>query len=72
MGRVSVEAEILDAVSGARLIAAVDERAGSKRLRGSTRAWSHVHSAFDYWADVVRARLKAMRQFDTPPTSDKN
>ncbi len=64
VGRVAVEAEILDAVSGERLIAAVDERAGSKRLRGSTSAWSDVYSAFDYWADVLRARLTAMRQFD--------
>ncbi len=55
VGRVSLEAEILDSIPGERLIVAVDERAGSKRLRGSTNAWSHVHSAFDYWADVVRA-----------------
>jgi len=71
VGRVSIEAEILDSVSGERLIAAVDERAGSKRLRGSTSAWSHVHSAFDYWADVVRARLTAMRQFDATHPSQE-
>jgi hypothetical protein len=64
VGRVAIEVEILDAVSGERLIAAIDERAGNKRLRGSTNAWSDVHSAFDYWADVLRARLTAMRQFD--------
>ena len=53
--RVSLEAEILDSIPGERLIAAVDEQAGSKRVRGSTNAWWHEHSAYDYWADVVRA-----------------
>ncbi len=71
VGRVAIEAEILDAVSGERLIAAVDERAGSKRLRGSTNAWSDVYSAFDYWAEVLRARLTAMRQFDSAQTSQE-
>jgi hypothetical protein len=71
VGRVAIEAEILDAVSGERLIAAVDERAGSKRLRGSTNAWSDVYSAFDYWAEVLRARLAAMRHFDAAQTSQE-
>jgi hypothetical protein len=71
VGRVAIEIEILDAVSGERLIAAVDERAGSKRLRGSTSAWSDVYSAFDYWAEVLRARLTAMRQFDAAQASQE-
>lgn len=71
VGRVAIEAEILDTVSGERLIAAVDERAGSKRLRGSTSAWSDVYSAFDYWADVLRARLVSMRQFDAAHASQE-
>jgi hypothetical protein len=71
VGRVAIEAEILDAVSEERLIAAVDERAGSKRLRGSTNTWSDVYSAFDYWAEVLRARLTAMRQFDAAHTSQE-
>jgi len=71
VGRVAIEVEILDAVSGERLIAAVDERAGSKRLRGSTNAWSDVYGAFDYWAEVLRARLTAMRQFDAAQASQE-
>jgi hypothetical protein len=71
VGRVAIEVEILDAVSGERLIAAVDERAGSKRLRGSTSAWSDVYSAFDYWADVLRARLTVIRQFDAAQASQE-
>jgi hypothetical protein len=71
VGRVAIEAEILDAVFGERLIAAVDERAGGKRLQGSTNAWSDVYSAFDYWADLTRARLTAMRQFDAAHASEE-
>jgi hypothetical protein len=63
-GRAAIEGELLDAVSNQRLVAVVDERAGGKALRGSTSAWADVQQAFDYWADVLRARLSAFRQFD--------
>ena len=64
VGRTAIEGEILDAASDERLVAAMDERAGGKALRGSTSAWGDVQDAFDYWADVMRARLSAFRQFD--------
>lgn len=64
VGRAAIEVEILDAVSGDRLIAAADERSGRKTLRGSTDAWSDVHEAFEYWADAVRSRLSMLRRFD--------
>ncbi len=56
--RLSVEVEILDATSGERLIAAVDER----RVAG---ARSEAASAdLDAWADVIRERLSSFRRFD--------
>jgi len=64
VGRAAIEVEILDATSNARLLAAVDERAGGKTLEGSTSAWADVEEAFDYWAEVMRERLSLFRQFD--------
>jgi hypothetical protein len=61
----ALEVEILDSLSDQRMLAAVDERAGSRSLRGSTHAWSDVYEAFDYWADVLRTRLAVLRAFDT-------
>ena len=64
VGRAAIEMEVLDAISGKRLIAAADERAGTKSLRGSTDEWSDVHDAFEHWADAVRAALSTLRRFD--------
>lgn len=64
VGRAAIELEILDSMSGRRLVAAVDKRAGGKVLRGSTSAWADVQEAFDYWADVLRERLSLLRRFD--------
>jgi hypothetical protein len=64
VGRAAIEVEILDAVSGERLVAAVDERAGGKALRGATGTWSDVEQAFDYWARIMSARLAALRGID--------
>lgn len=64
VGSAAIEMEIVDAISGRRLIAAADERSGRKTLRGSTDAWADVHDAFEYWADAVRSRLATLRRFD--------
>jgi hypothetical protein len=64
VGRAAIEVEILDATSNARLLAAVDERAGGKTLEGSTSAWADVEEAFDYWAEVMGERLSLFRHFD--------
>ncbi len=60
----AIEVEVLDSVSDRRMLAAVDERAGRRSLRGSSDTWSDVHEALDYWADVLRTRLTALRAFD--------
>ena len=57
VGEVSVEAKITDAQSGELLLAAVDRRAGTKSLRGSTNSWNDVEQAYQYWADKARWRL---------------
>ncbi len=58
MGSASMEAELLDSLTGARLAAVVDSRTGSQLdiLGGYTR-WSHAKIAFDGWAAELRAAL---------------
>ena len=60
--RVAIEAELLDAVSRSRLIAAVDDT-GAAALDAGGDGESE-EAAFDRWADVVAARLVALRNFD--------
>jgi len=57
-----VEVEILDAVSGARLVAAVDERSVSGVDHERARAQQEAELA--RWAGVIRTRLAAFRSFD--------
>ncbi len=59
IGKAYAEAEILDAVTGKRLAAAVDGRAGRKvtgRLDKFSR-WKDAQDACDYWAERIRLRL---------------
>jgi len=57
-----VEVEILDAVSGVRLVAAVDERSVSGIDHARARAQQEAELA--RWAGVIRTRLAAFRSFD--------
>lgn len=61
VGSASVEAELLDAITNERLLAAVDERAGTKALRGGVGTWSDADQAFAYWAKRLRVRLAELR-----------
>jgi len=61
VGKAGIEAEILDASSGVRLAAAVDRRAGARRIRPDKDTWDDVHDAFRYWAERLRARLAELR-----------
>ena len=58
-----VEVEILDAVLGARLAAAVDERPVSRVDHDRARA--QQASELARWAGAIRGRLAALRSFDT-------
>jgi len=62
VGEGTVEAEITDSVTGTRLAAAVDERAGTKAYRAGLKEWSHVKRAFEYWAKQTRERLAELRK----------
>jgi len=60
-GKARAECELLDATSGVRLMAAVDEQYGTKALRGSLSRWSDVQDAFQLWARRLRLRLAEAR-----------
>ncbi len=63
VGKASVELEIQDALTGERLVAAVDERAGRK-YTGKFDKFEKYHTvedAFDYWAKKLKDRLKEFR-----------
>ena len=63
-GSVRIEAEALDAQTGARLAAMVDERAGAK-ITGRLDKWSKwqdVRDAFDYWGAHMRGTLREFRE----------
>jgi hypothetical protein len=60
VGSATVEAELEDSISGQRLAAAVDERAGTKALfttRTFTK-WGDVEAACNYWAERVASFLE--------------
>lgn len=62
-GSVRIEAEALDAQTGVRLAAMVDERAGAK-VTGRLDKWSKwqdARDAFDYWSARMRGTLRDFR-----------
>ena len=62
-GSVRIEAEALDAQTGVRLAAMVDERAGAK-VTGRFDKWSKwqdARDAFDYWSARMRGTLRDFR-----------
>ena len=63
-GSVRIEAEALDAQTGARLAAMVDERVGAK-VTGRFDKWSKwqdARDAFDYWSARMRGTLRDFRE----------
>jgi hypothetical protein len=58
VGLASVEAELVDSVSGERLMAAMDSRAGTKVIRGKLDSWDDVKEAFEHWSRKLHSRLK--------------
>ena len=62
VGKAGVEAEILDSLSNRRLMAALDERAGAKTIRGATGAWDDVLETYAYWAERLKLRLEELRK----------
>ena len=60
VGTATLEAELIDAVTGERLAAAVDRRAGNKSVLAGTRTfktWGDVQAACEFWAESLTERL---------------
>ena len=57
VGKASVEARIVDSVSGKLLAAGIDQRAGGKKWGKGYGTWKDVENIFDYWAAKIRWRL---------------
>lgn len=70
VGRAGLEGEMLDAVSGERLFAAIDRRAGERRVVAAERPWEDVRDIFDLWSDRLRLRLAELRGAPLPATDD--
>jgi hypothetical protein len=63
VGAVRIEAEITDGVTGQRLAAAVDERAGTKALRTKfDGTWGDYKLAMDWWATRLNERLELLKK----------
>jgi hypothetical protein len=62
VGKAGIEAELLDSVSGTRLAAAVDRRAGARTMDASRGTWEDVEDAFRHWAERLRDRLRELRR----------
>jgi hypothetical protein len=62
VGDARIELEILDGMTGRRLVAVVDERAGSKSFKGKFDKWDDVHQAFNFWANKLQTRLVKLRK----------
>jgi hypothetical protein len=63
VGSTSIEAELVDSVTGERLFAAVDERAGRKYTGKFDKfdKWQDVRDAYDYWAERTKTRLTELK-----------
>lgn len=62
VGSVSVEAEFVDGGTGARVMAVVDSRAGTKKIGAKFGdSWSDVYQAFEFWSGKIDARLVSLK-----------
>jgi hypothetical protein len=59
VGKVNIEGEILDSVSGERLVAFVTGKSGRRWFSGlnTVKKWGDIEAAFRSWAKGFRARL---------------
>ncbi|MEN8261431.1 MAG: DUF3313 domain-containing protein [Pseudomonadota bacterium] len=57
VGKAGVEADVTDVITGERLLAGVDRRAGQKSWSGMTKKWDDVEKSYDLWAKKIAARL---------------
>ena len=63
VGVIYVEGDLTDGVSGQRVAAFVDARAGTKALRTKFNGtWGDAKLAFDWWAQRLDARLELLKK----------
>jgi len=62
--RLAVEVEVLDSDSGQRLVAAVDHQDSASKSDAPRETEREQDNMVDDWAEVIRARLVAFRDFD--------
>jgi len=60
VGKAGIEGEITDSMTGERLMAALDQRQGTKAVRGGVKTWSDVKLATEFWAERLRKRLATL------------
>jgi hypothetical protein len=60
VSQVSFEGEVVDSVTGERLVALVDHRLGEKRAATPTTSWASVRSAINVGVGKLRDRFKAV------------
>jgi hypothetical protein len=62
VGKVNIEGEILDSVSGDRLVAFVTSKSGKRWFAGlnTVKKWGDIEAAFRSWAKGFRVRLDEM------------
>src|SRR5258708_7513030 len=65
VGKVVVEAELLDGETNQRIAAAMDARAGTKALRSKFSGyWGDVKLAFEWWGERLDKGLMALKRGD--------
>jgi hypothetical protein len=65
VGKVNIEADFTDGVTGQRVAAVVDSRAGTKALRSKfSGSWGDVDLSFDWWANRLDLRLQLLKTGD--------
>ena len=65
VGAVRIEADFTDGVTGQRVAAVVDERAGTKALRTKfDGTWGDFKLAMDWWATRLDERLELLKKGD--------
>lgn len=61
VSNVSFEGEIVDSVSGERLVASIDHRMGKKREATATTSWAAIRSGVEQGVSRLNARFMALR-----------
>jgi hypothetical protein len=61
VGRATFEGELRDSMTNERLMAAVDQRSGTKNPFVGLKKWSQVRRIMDVWSENLRERLSELR-----------